>query len=126
MAGQASSVGSRVGLDAISGRAPQTARTTYLALLTAAPTDATTMATMAEVTTPGSSGYTRQPATLAVSTHGSSLAASAAALALLAVVAASGSATTSGQAAATIPGTVITRPDTGTVIRPDTGVIVRP
>lgn len=60
MPGQASSRGSAVMLDAASGRATQTARTTYLALLTAAPTDATTPATMTEVTT---AGYTRQAVT---------------------------------------------------------------
>jgi hypothetical protein len=59
MPGQPSSAGSRIGLDAMSGRATQTARTTYLALLTAAPTDATTLATMTEVTTPASNGYNR-------------------------------------------------------------------
>jgi hypothetical protein len=41
----------------MSGRATQTARTTYLALLSAAPTDATTLATMTEITT---AGYARQ------------------------------------------------------------------
>lgn len=60
MAGQASTVGANAMLDAASGRATQTARTVYLALLTAAPTDATTMASMAELTTPGTNGYSRQ------------------------------------------------------------------
>lgn len=60
MPGQASSRGSAIMLDAASGRATQTARTTYLALLTAAPTDATTLATMTEVTT---AGYSRQAVT---------------------------------------------------------------
>lgn len=47
-------------LDAITGRASATARTTYLVLLTAAPTrNSTTLANMAEVTTPGSNGYNR-------------------------------------------------------------------
>jgi hypothetical protein len=32
----------------------------YLVLLTAAPTDATTMATMTELTTPGTNGYDRE------------------------------------------------------------------
>lgn len=59
MPGQASTRGSAIGLDAITGRATQTARTMYLAYLTAAPSDATTMATMSEVTTPGTNGYTR-------------------------------------------------------------------
>lgn len=57
MAGEASSVGAGLALDAMTGRATVTARTTYLALLTAAPTDATTLATMTEVTT---AGYSRQ------------------------------------------------------------------
>jgi hypothetical protein len=60
MPGEASTVGAGKGLDAITGRATQTARTTYLALLTAAPTDATTLATMTEVTT---AGYARQAVT---------------------------------------------------------------
>jgi hypothetical protein len=63
MPGQASSAGSKIGLDAKTGRATQTARTTYAVLLTAAPTDATTMATMAEIATPAASGYNRQPVT---------------------------------------------------------------
>ncbi len=60
MAGQPSTAGANIALDAMSGRATQTARTMYLALLTAAPTDATSMATMAELATPGVSGYNRQ------------------------------------------------------------------
>lgn len=60
MAGQASSIGSGILLDACSGRETQTARTMYLVLLTAAPTDATTMVTMAEVTTPTTQGYDRE------------------------------------------------------------------
>jgi hypothetical protein len=63
MPGQASTVGSKIGLDALSGRATQTARNTFLALLTTAPTDASTMGTMAEVTTPTTNGYTRQQVT---------------------------------------------------------------
>lgn len=63
MAGSASNVGEKAALDAITGRATQTARTTYLALLTAAPSDTTTMSTMTEVTTPGTNGYARQPVT---------------------------------------------------------------
>lgn len=63
MAGQASTVGANNALDAINGRATQTARTTYLALLTAAPGDATTMVTMTEVTTPATNGYARQAVT---------------------------------------------------------------
>lgn len=57
MAGEASTVGAGKALDAISGRATQTARTMYLALLSTVPTDATTMATMVEITT---AGYARQ------------------------------------------------------------------
>ena len=60
MAGQPSTVGANIMLDAMTGRATQTARTMYLALLTAAPNDTTTMATMTEVTTPGSNGYDRE------------------------------------------------------------------
>lgn len=60
MAGQASTVGSHIALDAMSGRATQTARNTYLALLTAAPDDATTLSTMTEVS---DAGYTRQQVT---------------------------------------------------------------
>lgn len=57
MAGEFSTVGSGIALDAATGRATQTARTTYVALLSAAPTDATTNATMTEITT---AGYARQ------------------------------------------------------------------
>lgn len=64
MSGEFSRVGAQYALDIVSGRAtnPFTAssRTTYLALLTSAPTDSTTLATMAEVTT---SGYARQSIT---------------------------------------------------------------
>lgn len=60
MAGQASRLGAQNGLDAINGRATQTARTTYLVLLTAAPGSTTTLATMSEVTT---AGYARQSVT---------------------------------------------------------------
>ena len=59
MAGEASSVGAGLALDAMSGRATATARTMYLALLSAAPTDATTLATMTEIAT---AGYARQTA----------------------------------------------------------------
>lgn len=60
MPGQLSTAGSNIGLDAATGRATQSARTMYLALLTAAPNDATTMATMTELTTPGTNGYDRE------------------------------------------------------------------
>lgn len=57
MPGQLSTVGANIALDAATGRATQAARTVYLCLLTGAPTDATTVATMTEVTT---AGYARQ------------------------------------------------------------------
>lgn len=65
MAGQLSTTGANIALDAATGRATQTARTVYLALLTAAPSDATTVATMTEVTT---SGYSRQAVTFSAPT----------------------------------------------------------
>lgn len=57
MAGELSTVGAQNALDAATGRATQTARTTYLCLLTSAPSDSTTIASMAELTT---AGYARQ------------------------------------------------------------------
>ncbi len=60
MAGEFSTVGANIGMDAATGRATQTARTTYLALLSSAPSDSTTNATMAEITT---AGYARQAVT---------------------------------------------------------------
>ena len=60
MPGQASTVGSKIMLDAASGRATQSSRTTYLALLTAAPGDSTTLATMSELS---ATGYSRQSVT---------------------------------------------------------------
>lgn len=60
MAGEASSVGAGLALDAMSGRATVSSRTTYLALLTAAPTDSTTLATMTELS---ATGYSRQSVT---------------------------------------------------------------
>lgn len=59
MPGSPTVVGAAYGLDAKTGRATVTARTMYVALLTAAPTSETTLATMAEVTT---AGYARQTA----------------------------------------------------------------
>lgn len=56
MAGQASTVGAGYALDAIGGVGVP-ARTTYIALLTAAPTAGTTMATMVELI---AEGYVRQ------------------------------------------------------------------
>lgn len=60
MAGEASNFGAGAALDAMTGRATQTARTTYLALLTAAPSDTTTLATMTELS---ATGYSRQAVT---------------------------------------------------------------
>ena len=57
MPGEFSQVGATIGLDAVTGRATQTARTMYLALLTAAPSDTTTLATMTEY---AATGYSRQ------------------------------------------------------------------
>lgn len=62
MTGQASTVGANNALDAMNGRATQTARTTYVALLTSAPTDSTTLSTMSELS---ATGYSRQSATWA-------------------------------------------------------------
>ena len=60
MPGEATSVGAGKALDAINGRATQTARTTYVALLTVAATDANLISELTEVTT---SGYARQSVT---------------------------------------------------------------
>ena len=60
MAGEASSVGAGLALDAMSGRATVSSRTTYLALLTAAPSDSTTLASMTELS---ATGYSRQSVT---------------------------------------------------------------
>lgn len=60
MPGQPSTVGANNMLDGMSGRATQTARTTYIALLTAAPTDTTTNSTMTELS---ATGYSRQAVT---------------------------------------------------------------
>lgn len=57
MPGEIAQRGGEIALDAASGRATVNARTMYLALLTVAPDDATTMATMTEVST---AGYARQ------------------------------------------------------------------
>lgn len=65
MAGEFSPAGAAAALDAVTGRATVTARSTYLALLTSAPTDTTTTATMAEVFTPGQNGYARAAVTWA-------------------------------------------------------------
>jgi len=60
MAGQFSDAGSNRALDAVTGRATVSSATTYLALLTAAPGDTTTLATMTEY---GATGYSRQAVT---------------------------------------------------------------
>ncbi len=56
MPGELSQVGANNALDGALGRVTQTARTVYLALLTAAPSDTTTTATMTEY---GATGYVR-------------------------------------------------------------------
>lgn len=60
MAGEFSDAGGLKALDAVTGRATVTSATTYLALLTAAPTDTTTPATMTEY---AATGYSRQTVT---------------------------------------------------------------
>lgn len=65
MPGQLSTVGANIALDAATGRATQSARTVYLALVTVAPSDATTIATMTEVTT---AGYARQACAMSAPT----------------------------------------------------------
>lgn len=65
MAGELSTVGANNALDGAFGRVTQTARTVYLALLSAAPTDATTNATMTEIST---AGYARQTCAMSAPT----------------------------------------------------------
>lgn len=55
MAGKLNVAGASIGLDAITGRATQTARTIYLELLTAAPTVSSTMASVTEYGATGTS-----------------------------------------------------------------------
>lgn len=62
MAGEFSDAGAAKALDAVTGRATVSSATTYLALLTAAPDDTTTLAGMAEYT---ATGYARQSVTWA-------------------------------------------------------------
>lgn len=62
MAGQFSDAGSSRALDAVTGRATVSSATTYLALLTSAPTDTSSLAAMAEYT---ATGYSRQTVTWA-------------------------------------------------------------
>jgi hypothetical protein len=57
MAGKLTNYGAGVGLDAADGRATQTAKTIYMALVSVAPTAASTPATITEVTW---TGYARQ------------------------------------------------------------------
>lgn len=59
MPGQPSTAGANIGLDAMSGRATQSARTTYLMLLTSAPVDGDTMTTLAAKELVAA-GYSRQ------------------------------------------------------------------
>lgn len=70
MPGQLSTVGANIALDAATGRVTQSARTVYLCLLTTAPVDSTTVATMTEVTT---AGYSRQACTFSAPTSDPSL-----------------------------------------------------
>lgn len=60
MPGELSTVGANYALDIVTGRASIATRLTYLALLTSAPTDATTLATMTEISV---TGYARQTVT---------------------------------------------------------------
>jgi len=62
MAGEFSDTGGKRALDAVTGRATVTSRATYLALLTAAPSDATTDGTIT-VTEYAATGYSRQTVT---------------------------------------------------------------
>jgi hypothetical protein len=59
MPGEFSDTGGKRALDAVTGRATVTSRTTYLALLTAAPSDATTDGTIT-MTEYAATGYARQ------------------------------------------------------------------
>jgi hypothetical protein len=60
MPGQPTTAGANKMLDAVNGRATQTAATTHLALFTTAPTDA---GGGTEITTAGTNGYARQSVT---------------------------------------------------------------
>jgi hypothetical protein len=68
VAGELTTAGAQACLDAITGRVALTATGTYICLLTAVPTDATTMATMAEITTPATNGYARTAITWGAAT----------------------------------------------------------
>lgn len=60
MPGQFSDAGSNRALDAVTGRATVSSATTYLALLTSAPTDTTALSGLSEY---GATGYSRQAVT---------------------------------------------------------------
>lgn len=60
MAGELADKGATLALDAATGQKTVSSRTTYLALLTAAPSDTTTVATMTELS---GAGYSRQSVT---------------------------------------------------------------
>lgn len=60
MPGEFSQRGAEIALDAWSGRAAQAQRSSYLALLTAAPADNAAISALAEITT---AGYSRQAVT---------------------------------------------------------------
>ena len=60
MPGELTTVGAGKALDAVNGRATQTARATYLCLLTASATDADAISALLEVAT---AGYARQSVT---------------------------------------------------------------
>lgn len=62
MAGQPSTTGANIGLDAKTGRATQTARTTYLMLCTSAPVDGDNLAAVAAKEL-SATGYSRQSVT---------------------------------------------------------------
>lgn len=62
MAGEFSDAGAFKALDAVTGRATVTSGSSYLALLTAAPNDATTLSGLAEYS---ATGYSRQSVTWA-------------------------------------------------------------
>lgn len=74
MPAEFSTVGAKLALGAVIGLAPSfaTARTTYMALLTSAPTDNSTIATLAEVNV---SGYSRQAVSWTALTNTSPVAA---------------------------------------------------
>jgi hypothetical protein len=88
MAGKLSYIGAANALDGTLGRATQTARGMYLALLTTAPTAASTMVTMTEYS---AAGYARQAVTLSVPSGTPRLASNSAVLNFPAFTGANGS-----------------------------------